>query len=606
MATACVCDYGYQPSGRSCMPCGAGTVKLVVGQEDCISLSRFVGNISSSNVSMAANASSTIDLLLPLVVASDGPLLSAAVQEALIALPSGSVSMRLRQSPPSLSLLANGTAVGCVAGWVALDGACYPCPLGTFRGSTDARCVPCGVGTTTVFAAASSALQCVCAAGFAPNASSPAPVSAGPSASPSSPIACVACSMDTFKMAAGNQFCVAVSECDAGWGAVLAPTPSSDRSCVPCRPGVSFKAALGPGRCDNTTTCGVGRFEITEATATTNRVCGDCGPGTFQPDAVSRSACLACVAVCGPRETLSGTCSPSSSPTCMCGDGWTGPNCSRPVCGLGCGQGTCTAPGVCSCQAGWGGASCTNATCLGGCVHGACTQPDTCRCDLGWTGASCSSVFTGCVDDSGCGHGICVGSQCQCLPGWIGSTCNTPTCNVSCVHGICVGLNTCSCFVGFSGPSCSSPVCDSPCVHGVCHVASPVTRVHAKMAGLASSAAFLCVFGAVVLVHAPPQAAARVPSAGRAVHAMSLCVVEVAAAACALLPARATAPLAGRVPRALSPCARRRVATEEFAPRPTRACVLEAGRAPRAMFLCAYQDASRARDRAPPPTTALA
>ena len=220
--TACVCDYGYQPSGRSCMPCGAGTVKLVVGQEDCISLSRFVGNISSSNVSMAANASSTIDLLLPLVVASDGPLLSAAVQEALIALPSGSVSMRLRQSPPSLSLLANGTAVGCVAGWVALDGACYPCPLGTFRGSTDARCVPCGVGTTTVFAAASSALQCVCAAGFASNFFKP---TSSPVPSSYLSITCVSCSIDTFKMAAGNQFCGAVSECDAGWGAVLAPTP---------------------------------------------------------------------------------------------------------------------------------------------------------------------------------------------------------------------------------------------------------------------------------------------------------------------------------------------------------------------------------------------
>ena len=44
-----------------------------------------------------------------------------------------------------------------------------------------------------------------------------------------------------------------------------------------------------------------------------------------------------------------------------CDDGWTGANCSKPICGIGCNliAATCGIPDTCSCNAGWMGDNCT-------------------------------------------------------------------------------------------------------------------------------------------------------------------------------------------------------------------------------------------------------
>lgn len=68
--------------------------------------------------------------------------------------------------------------------------------------------------------------------------------------------------------------------------------------------------------------------------------------------------------------------------TCQCATGWTGSDCTTPICSQICEHhGNCTAPNVCTCEAGWDGHDCSMPICAQECHHGGkCVAPDTCMC----------------------------------------------------------------------------------------------------------------------------------------------------------------------------------------------------------------------------------
>jgi len=67
---------------------------------------------------------------------------------------------------------------------------------------------------------------------------------------------------------------------------------------------------------------------------------------------------------------------------CQCADGWTGYDCTIPVCKQIClHNGNCTFPGICTCEKGWTGHDCSEPLCSQECNNGGkCIAPDTCKC----------------------------------------------------------------------------------------------------------------------------------------------------------------------------------------------------------------------------------
>lgn len=114
--------------------------------------------------------------------------------------------------------------------------------------------------------------------------------------------------------------------------------------------------------------------------------------------------------------------------TCVCATGWSGSDCSIPLCKQVCRHnGNCTLPDTCTCEKGWSGFDCSVALCAQECQNGGvCVAPDTCQCEqwenefrdgrlgggrplfrnskgdpqsTGWTGLDCSVPI--CVQSQG-------------------------------------------------------------------------------------------------------------------------------------------------------------------------------------------------------------
>jgi len=147
---------------------------------------------------------------------------------------------------------------------------------------------------------------------------------------------------------------------------------------------------------------------------------------------------------------------------CSCVSGWSGDDCSVPICSISC-PGTrqvCVAPDTCDCVPGYSGfPGCTVALCVQNCENGGiCSAPDTCTCAAGWIDPNCTTP----VCDQTCGNsGNCTApDSCTCTEDWTGIDCRTPICRQTCQNGgHCVAPDTCLCPPEYSGHDCSLPVC---------------------------------------------------------------------------------------------------------------------------------------------------
>ncbi|KAL9185156.1 hypothetical protein ACHAXT_002933 [Thalassiosira profunda] len=105
-------------------------------------------------------------------------------------------------------------------------------------------------------------------------------------------------------------------------------------------------------------------------------------------------------------------------------------------------NGTCVAPNTCSCAEGWSGHDCSVPVCEQTCLHnGNCTHPNVCTCERGWSGPDCSVALCAQECNNG-GNGRTNGEtdawEAACplfqkpngdpqLTGWTGYDCSTPT-----------------------------------------------------------------------------------------------------------------------------------------------------------------------------------
>ena len=128
----------------------------------------------------------------------------------------------------------------------------------------------------------------------------------------------------------------------------------------------------------------------------------------------------------------------------------------------------------CLCRPGWSGADCSLPVCLGSvcyqdpvsleqrCSHcssnGVCNGDGVCECDAGWTGEDCS--MTGCLTNCTV-NGQCLDTefplnQCVCQPTYSGTACQDRLClNMCSGAGSCQANGTCTCIDGFHGDDCS-------------------------------------------------------------------------------------------------------------------------------------------------------
>ena len=104
----------------------------------------------------------------------------------------------------------------------------------------------------------------------------------------------------------------------------------------------------------------------------------------------------------------------------------------------------------CQCFAGWTGIDCSVPVCWPKCVHGTCVYPNMCLCDEGWQGEICN--FGLC---DACKYGLCSGPEfCECFYGYEGINCDIPISYPPCLHGITVEPNKCDCDYGWTERIC--------------------------------------------------------------------------------------------------------------------------------------------------------
>lgn len=154
-----------------------------------------------------------------------------------------------------------------------------------------------------------------------------------------------------------------------------------------------------------------------------------------------------------------GTC--TGPDTCTCRTGWSGDDCSIPVCDAPkcTGRQVCVGPNECACVPGYAGADCRTPLCAQQCRNGGtCSAPDTCACSAGWFDANCTTPV--CSQTCGNGGNCTAPDTCSCPLEWQGADCRVPVCLQTCGNGgACVAPDTCLCAVGWSGHDCSLPIC---------------------------------------------------------------------------------------------------------------------------------------------------
>lgn len=109
--------------------------------------------------------------------------------------------------------------------------------------------------------------------------------------------------------------------------------------------------------------------------------------------------------------------------TCECAEGWTGYDCTIPVCEQKClHHGNCTLPNTCTCEKGWSGEDCSIPLCAQECNNGGvCVAPDTCECNR-WENSWRDGQIEGGVPLFQTPNGS------PQLTGWTGYDCSTPIC----------------------------------------------------------------------------------------------------------------------------------------------------------------------------------
>ncbi|DAZ94106.1 TPA: hypothetical protein N0F65_007940 [Lagenidium giganteum] len=144
---------------------------------------------------------------------------------------------------------------------------------------------------------------------------------------------------------------------------------------------------------------------------------------------------------------------------CSCASGWTGDDCSIPVCQTCGDRKVCVGPNQCSCIPGYTGAKCDVAQCVQHCANGGrCVAPDTCECRPGWFDANCTTPV--CTQTCGNGGNCTAPDTCSCPSEWRDVDCRVPVCSQQCANGgTCIAPNTCLCPVGWSGYDCKLPIC---------------------------------------------------------------------------------------------------------------------------------------------------
>ena len=104
----------------------------------------------------------------------------------------------------------------------------------------------------------------------------------------------------------------------------------------------------------------------------------------------------------------------------------------------------------CQCNPGWTGIDCTVPVCWPNCVNGKCVYPNMCLCEEGWTGEICN--LGKCAV---CLHGKCSGPEyCECFYGYEGHGCDIPKSYPSCLNGYASGADSCTCNAGWTGRIC--------------------------------------------------------------------------------------------------------------------------------------------------------
>ena len=205
----------------------------------------------------------------------------------------------------------------CKKGYTGPDGGhCQACLAGTYKSVTGSgACIPCGSGTYSTSSAATTCSTCqTCASGQ--YLSSCGSASAG---------TCVNCLAESAKCTANTY----LFNCGGSYGGACTPCPScpageqrngctgvSAGSCGAC-PSGTFKPSAGTEPCQTCPTCSAGKYNMGTCDGINSNTCVDCVAGKYS-NVAGLSACLDCQAgkISGSAAaTICTTCTEGSTPS---------------------------------------------------------------------------------------------------------------------------------------------------------------------------------------------------------------------------------------------------------------------------------------------------